>query len=214
MKKIITTVSAMTLSMQPGAAQASGKPVEAFNTEDLQFIYADEETFKGSGFLNLSVEKSVSLSNDLDGSGDVTLGDELQYSIQVINLDQVEASGVMLQDFLTSKIDLNLGTVAITQGFVISGNQFGDSTDVVSIDFGTIAPNWFALANFDVTVVDLEPGLNVIVNSAEVFGPSGSFFVSDDPSTPGLDPTMIEAYGDFPDLIFENGFDFGASGSF
>ena len=70
------------------------------------------------------------------------------------------------------------------------------------------------LANFDVTVNNLQPGLNVIVNSAEVYGPSGAFFVSDDPNTSVPDPTMIDAYGALPDLIFSQGFEFSGSGGF
>ncbi len=117
-------------------------------------------------------------------------------------------------DFLENKIELNLGTVTVSQGNVVSGNNMGDDTGLVNIELGTIAPNWFALVNFDVTVTDLIPGINVISNSAEVYGPSGSFFISDDPTTSVFDPTMIDAYGALPDLIFENSFDFAGSGGF
>ncbi len=214
MKKIITTVSAMTLTAPSGATKESQPVVQDNYLEDLEFIYASEESFKGSGFIDLSVEKTVLLTHDADNSGDITVGDKLKYTIQVHNLDDVEASGVSLLDFLESKIELNLGTVAVTQGVVISGNDFMDDTDVVYLDFGTIASNWFALVNFDVTVTNLEPGLNVISNSAEAYGPSGSFFLSDDPTTPGYDPTMVDAYGAYPDLIFTDGFEFRGSGGF
>ncbi|MCB1581991.1 MAG: hypothetical protein R3E90_05830 [Marinicella sp.] len=214
MKKIITTVSAITLTAPSGADKATQTASYDNYLEDLEFVYANEESFKGSGFIDLSVEKTVLLAHDADNSGDITVGDELKYTVQVHNLDNVAASGVSLLDFLESKIELNLGTVAISQGAVISGNDFGDDTDVVYVDFGTIAANWFALVNFDVTVTNLQPGLNIISNSAEVFGPSGSFFISDDPSTPGFDPTMVDAYGAYPDLIFDNGFDFRGSGGF
>ena len=214
MKKIITTVSAMTLTFQSGASSEVKDTSDAISLDELEFIYADEESFKGSGFVDLSVEKSVLLSGDNDNSGDITLGDELKYTITVTNLDQVEASGVALIDYLESKIELNLGTVAVTQGSVISGNHFFDDPSFVYVELGTIAPEWFALINFDVTVTQLEPGLNVITNSAEVYGPSGSFFISDDPSTPTFDPTMVDAYGAYPDLIFANGFEFQGSGGF
>lgn len=213
MKKTITTISAMTLTVPSGAAKEA-QSISDNHLEDLEYVYADEQSFKGSGYVDLSVEKTVLFADDADNSGDITAGDQLKYTIQVHNLDVVEASGVSLLDFLDSKIELNLGTVAVSQGLVISGNNFLDDTDVVYLDFGTIAPNWFALVNFDVTVTNLEPGLNVISNSAEVYGPSGSFFISDDPTTPGFDPTMIDAYGACPDLIFENGFDFRSSGGF
>ncbi len=214
MKKIITTVSAMTLTIPSGSSTAADSSYEPITTEDIELIYAEGENFKGSGFIDLDVQKTVLLSYDADGSGDVTLGDELKYSVLVTNLDSVEASDVVLLDFLESKIELNLGTVAITQGFVVSGNGMSDDSSLVHVDFGNIAPNWFALVDFDVTVTDLRPGYNLIENSAEVYGPSGSFFVSDDPTTPLFDPTQIDAYGAYPDLIFEGGFEFNGSGGF
>ncbi len=214
MKKIITTVSAMAVTIPSGSTEAADNGFDNISKEDIELIYAEGENFKGSGFVDLDVQKTVFLSYDADGSGDVTLGDELKYSVQVINLDSVEARDVVLLDFLESKIDLNLGTVAITQGVVVSGNGMSDDLDYVHVDFGTIAPNWFALVDFNVTVTDLQPGLNVIENSAEVFGPSGSFFISDDPTTPMFDPTRIDAIGFQPDLIFEDGYEFNGSGGF
>lgn len=214
MKKIITTVSAMTLTLPSGVSQSSEVEIESVVQNDMKVLYASEEEFKGSGFIDLSVEKTVLWSSDNDGSGDVTLGDELKYSVKVINLSDIDAENVQMFDLLDSKIQLNLGTVAITQGIVNSGNDFFDHLNFVDVDLGNIAANWFALVDFDVTITDLEPGINVVTNSAEVYGPSGSFFLSDDPGTPLFDPTRINAYGAFPDLIFANGFEFRASGAF
>ncbi len=215
MKKVITTVSAMTLTIPAGANSTKATDIiEPLSHDDFKVLYNDESMFKGSGFIDLDVQKTVYLINDADNSGNVTLGDELQYTVQVTNLNTDAVSDVALLDFLDSKIELNVGTVAVTQGFVVTGNNFNDPTDVVFLEFGTIAPEWFALVNFNVNVVDLEPGVNVITNSAEVFGPSGSFFVSDDPTTPQFDPTRIEAIGARADIIFENGFDFRVSGGF
>ena len=214
MKKIITTISAMTLTVPVGATESNISNVETVNLDDLNVLYANEENFKGSGFIDLRVEKTVLWTNDTDDSGDVTLGDELRYTINVFNLEDVDAEHVQLFDLLDSKIQLNLGTVAITQGIVNSGNNFNDPQNYVDVEFGTIAANWYALVEFDVTITDLEPGINVISNSAEVYGPAGSFFISDDPGTPKQDPTRINAYGAYPDLIFTDGFEFSGSGGF
>lgn len=214
MKKIITTVSAMTLTLPSGAAKAADLTVDPISRDDLEMLSAEEATFKGSGFVDLDVQKTVLLSYDADGSGDISLGDELKYTIQVTNLSGAEVSNVELLDYLDSRIELNLGTVAITQGLVMSGNGFLDDPGFVYLNFGTIAPNWFALVDFDVTITDLMPGINVIENSAEVFGPSGSFFISDDPTTPIFDSTDVNAFGAMPDAIFQNGFEFRGSGGF
>ena len=172
MKKVITTVSAMTLTIPAGATDSNETDVlEPLDQDDLKMIYADENLFKGSGFIDLDVDKTVFLINDADGSGNVTLGDELQYTVQVTNLNQNEVPDVVLLDFLESKIELNLGTVAVTQGFVVSGNNFNDATDLVYLEFGDIAPNWFALVNFNVTVTNLEPGVNIIHQLGRSFWP-------------------------------------------
>ena len=214
MKKIITTVSAMTLTVPSGTSTANQNNTASVGPDDTKVLYASEESFKGSGFVNLQVEKTVIWSSDNDNSGDVTLGDELTYTVRVINLEAFEAEDIQLFDLLDSKIQLNLGTVAITQGIVSTGNGISDPTNFIDVRFGNIAPNWFALADFDVTISNLEPGVNIISNSAEVYGPSGSFFISDDPSTPLFDPTQINAYGALPDLIYANGFEFKGSGGF
>ncbi len=214
MKKIITTISAMSLTLPSGAKNMDEDIAEFITQDDMKVLYASEESFKGSGFIDLTVEKTVLWSRDSDNSGDVTLGDELKYTVKVINLDGFEAANIQLFDLLDSKINLNLGTVAVTQGIVTSGNDFSDPLNVVDVEFGNIAPNWFAQAEFDVTITSLEPGVNVINNSAEVYGPSGSFFISDDPNTPSLDPTRINAYGAIPDIIYANGFEFQGSGAF
>lgn len=212
MKKMITTMSAMTLAMQANDSNAA-EP-KGYSQAELETLYADEVGFRGSGFVDLSVDKSVQLVFDADDSDNVTSGDTLAYRIQVNNDSPFDVSNVTLYDLLESKISLNLGTVSTTGGSVINGNDFNDSDDVVAVDIETIPAGWFSLVNFEVTVGALQPGLNVITNAAEVFGPSGSFFISDDPETTLFDPTMIDAYGAFPDLIFNQGFEAPVSGGF
>ncbi len=214
MKKIITAVSAITIAVPASSSNSAEDNIVEFDDNEMKFLYANEESFKGSGFIDLRVEKTVLWAGDNDNSGDVSLGDTLKYSVRVINLENVDAENVQMFDLLDSKIQLDLGTVAVTQGIVISGNDSFDSAQFVNVNLGNIAANWFALIDFDVTITNLDPGMNVISNTAEVFGPSGSFFISDDPTTDLFDPTLINAFGAPQDVIFTNGFEFQASGSF
>lgn len=207
MKKIITTVSAMTLTIPAGHSQADDNSTVTMQHNGAEYNNSNEGLFQGSGFVDLTVYKTVEFTADNDSSGDITLGDELRYTVEVINTESSSVSGVVMLDFLEPQIELNLGSVAVTQGAVLNGNLIMDDPGFVYVDFGTIAPNWFTLVNFDVTVIDLEPGLNVISNSAEVYGPSGTFFLSDDPTTSDFDSTDVDAYGALPDMIFANGFD-------
>ncbi len=205
-------MSAMTLTMQANDSQSS--ELTSYSPEELEVIYADEVGFRGSGFVDLSVDKSVVLSLDADHSGTVTSGDTLTYRIQINNDTFGDVAGVTLYDLLEPKISLKLGTVTTTGGTVINGNSPGDFNDLINVHVDPIPAGWFSVVKFEVTVGALEPGLNVITNAAEVFGPSGSFFISDDPNTSLFDPTMIDAYGATPDLIFNGGFDTGVSGGF
>ena len=194
MKKIITTLSAMTLTMQAGSIKSETIDFTPVTLEDLEVIYTDDASFKASGFINLQVEKTVHLARDTDGSGTVTLGDELYYYIRVLNLNSTIAHGIVLKDPLHSSLELIRGSVGITQGTVDSGNGPYDPLNGVKINFGDI--NYEAKAEFFVTIVNLNPGNNVIWNSAYVYDQTGSYnFISDDPTTPTVDPTMIDACG-------------------
>ncbi|MFC3194948.1 DUF11 domain-containing protein [Marinicella sediminis] len=214
MKKIITTVSAMTLTIPAGQTQADDNSPAPIMQNSAEWVYANDSHFRGSGFVDITANKSVFLSADNDNSGDITLGDELHYTVEVINNETSSVSGMFVLDVLPSELELNLGTVGVTQGLVINGNMAGDSQDFVYVNLGSIAPEWFAFVEFDVTVTELDPGLNIISNQAEIYGPSGSFFLSDDPSTAGFDSTDVEAFGDLPNLIFADGFDRPPSGGF
>lgn len=215
MKKVITTMSALSLTVPSENANATD--IDQLTQDELTVVYGEDSSFKGSGFVDLSVTKTVMLTNNQDLDGVVTAGDQLTYHIMIENMDAQNAvDGVFVVDVIDSKTDLILGTVSSTLGQVQNGNLPGDSNDLLTVDIPTIPADWFAIINFDVLVGELDDGPQVISNSAEVYGPSGSFFLSDDPNTSVFDPTMIDAQGPTPELIFQNGFDRvgGPSGGF
>lgn len=215
MKKVITTMSAMTIVAQINAAQAEEQGYAQSPVHDSEIKYADEDSFKGSGFVDLSVEKSVILLADNDNSGTATEGDILEYRIEINNLSTtVDANNLYLLDQLESRLSLNIGSVITSDGIVITGNNPNDG-NLVEVSINSLPAGWYSVVNFEAELVNLDPGINVVYNEAIVFGPQSTIYYSDDPSTPEPDdPTLIDAYGDYPDLIFADGFEGSASGGF
>lgn len=215
MKKVITTMSAMTIAAQFNGAQAEPSEQTQSLNYDLNVGYIDENNFQGSGFVDLSVEKTVELLADNDASGTVTAGDTLAYRIVINNNENFSLNNIYLYDYLETKLSLNVGTVVTTDGTVVYGNGNSDNNYQIEVDIGFIAAGWYSAVEFEAEVVNLSPGHNVVFNEAVVYGPPGSPFFSDDPNTSEPDdPTLIDAYGAYPDLIFDNGFEGSASGGF
>lgn len=208
MKKVITTMSAMTIAAQFNGAQAEQQEQSQSLYSDSKMKYADDNNFKGSGYVDLSVEKTVTLLADNDDSGTVTEGDTLAYRIKIINNDAYDVYDIRLLDLMEHKLSLNVGTVSTSNGEVYYGNNPFDGDDAADVAIDYIPAVWFAVVNFEANVVNLSPGINVVENYAEVVhNPSNSYFYSDDPNTPVFDPTLIDANGAYPDLIFDNGFE-------
>lgn len=215
MKKVITTMSAMTIAAQFNGAQAEQQEQVQPLYSDLEVKYSDENSFKGSGFVDISVEKTVTLLADNDGSGTVTAGDTLAYRIQVNNNENFDVNGVYLIDFFEGKLSLNVGTVSTTNGYVVYGNNPYDVDYLVEVDIDSVSAGWFSVVNFEAEVVDLSLGHNIIYNQAVVYDSLGVPHNSDDPTTSEPDdPTLIDAYGTYPDLIFDDGFEVPVSGGF
>jgi uncharacterized repeat protein (TIGR01451 family) len=215
MKKVITTMSAMTIAAQFNGAQAEQPKQSQLVYNDLKVGYSGENNFQGSGFVDLSVEKTVTLLADNDASGTVTEGDTLEYRIEIINAENFDVNNVYVYDYLEQELRLNVGTVTTTNGTVVYGNNQNNNEWQIEVDIDYIPAGWYSMVKFEAEVVNLNPGHNVVFNEAAVFGPPGSPFFSDDPTTSQPDdPTLIDAYGAYPDLIFDDGFEGSASGGF
>lgn len=215
MKKVITTMSAITIAAQFNGAQAEQTEQSQPVYNDLQVDYAGENNFQGSGFLDLTVGKTVELIADNDASGTVTTGDTLAYRIEVSNNESFGVNNVYLYDYLETKLSLNVGSVLTSDGTVVYGNNQNDNEWQIEVDIDFIPGGYYAVVEFEAEVVNLSPGHNVIYNEAVVYGIPGSPYFSDDPTTNEPDdPTLIDAYGAYPDLIFDDGFEGSASGGF
>jgi uncharacterized repeat protein (TIGR01451 family) len=130
-------------------------------------------------------------ANDLDGSGSLSPGDTLVYTIVVTNTGNADALAVVLTDTPGARTTLIAGSVTTTQGTVTSGNAAGATS--VTVDLGTlVATSGQATVSFTVRLDSPFPaGVTTIANQATVRGSNFTDVVSDDPATtPAGDPTV------------------------
>lgn len=160
----------------------TGPDVTDTDTADVTVLPA------GAPFVE-AVKDSV-LSADNDGSGSVTAGDNLLYTIVLSNIGDVDALDVVLDDVPDANTTLVVGTVTTSLGAVVVGNTAGDSA--VSVDIGTLAALvGEATVTFEVQIDDpVPPGVTEIVNQGVASGSNFEDVPTDDPnSSPDDDPT-------------------------
>lgn len=186
MKKIVTAVSAMTLTLQANDSLSKQLDDKKLNIE------SSNKSISAGGAELLFI-KSVALTNDADNSSSVTFGDTLTYSIDIVNRETFNASGVFLSDTLSSRTTLDNNSVTTTQGAVTTGSSPGDVS--LEIDLGTVQGRSVVEISFDVVVNDNAFG--PITNQATLTSLNFPTQLSDDPNTivPN-DPTEIQVMGD------------------
>lgn len=173
-----------------GAVTATNAPIVA--TDDpMTADPADPTVTTVTSNPLLRVSKRAQLTADADGDGLPSPGDTLTYSIDVQNVGNGAATGVVLTDAPDTLSALVAGSVRTTLGTVDTGNAAGDPT--VSVSLGTI-PGGGALAtvSFDVQIANpLPAGTTVVANQASVRGDNVPSQVSDDPTTASQDDSTI-----------------------
>ena len=186
MKKIVTAVSAMTLTLQANDSLC-------MQLDDKKLTNESSNKSISAGGADLLVIKSVALSDDADNSSNVTFGDTLTYSIDVVNTETFNASGVVLSDTLSSRTTLDNDSVTTSQGVVTTGSSPGDTS--LAIDLGTIQGRSVVEISFDAIVAVNSFG--PITNQATLTSLNFPTQLSDDPNTIALnDPTEILLMGE------------------
>ncbi len=130
-------------------------------------------------------------TQDLDGSGDLSPGDLLDYTITVTNISAGDALDVVFNDTPDANTTLLVGSVTTTQGTVDIGNTAGDSAIQVSI--GTLAGGNGATISYGVVINDPLPAVvTTIVNQGRVSGSNFTDVLSDDPVTVAVSDATID----------------------
>jgi len=127
---------------------------------------------------------------DNDGDGLVDPGDTLQYSLTLLNIGSAVAEDVILDDSIPAGTSLVPGSVATSQGIVIS-------EDPVSVNISDIDPGDLVTVVFRVTVDLATPAGTIIPNQATASGGNFPDEPSDDNGNDGdgLNPTLTPVDG-------------------
>jgi uncharacterized repeat protein (TIGR01451 family) len=179
----------------------SGSNFANLVTDDPDTPAADDPTvdrvvIAGGGTIppgSLPATKTSALQADADGSGTITPGDTLRYTVVLTNSSSDDASDVTLDDTPDANTALVVGSVTTTQGAVVSGNGGGDTS--VSVAVGTLAAGGGSVTiEFDVTIDGpLPTGVTEVSNQGTVSGSNFANLVTDDPSTPATDDPTVDA---------------------
>ncbi len=132
----------------------------------------------------IEAAKIDTLLIDADGSGDVSPGDTLSYTVTIDNTGNTEATGVVFTDPIPAYTTVVAGSVATSQGTV-------DSEDPVQVTVGTIAAGGSVTISFHVLIDNpLASGVTEISNQGTVSSNEVPNEPTNDPDTaPDDDPT-------------------------
>jgi uncharacterized repeat protein (TIGR01451 family) len=133
----------------------------------------------------LDLTKRDTLLLDADGNGAASAGDTLRYTIDIINIGSVSATGTSYDDTPDPNTTLVPGSVTTSQGTVTSGNA---GAPPVTVDIGAIPPGAQVTISYDVRVNSpLPAGVSEVVNQGTLTGENVPGIRSDDPDTPASD---------------------------
>lgn len=136
---------------------------------------------------DLEVYKRACHCNDADGNGFPSPGDNLTYTITILNDGNQEARDVVFADTPDPNTTLVIPTVSSSQGSIIVGNTAGDSSIV--IDIGTVAPGGQVEISF--TVLIENGAFSQVANQGTATGSNFDDEPSDDPGTPANDDPTV-----------------------
>ena len=159
--------------------------------------YCDDTSAAIIATANAAVDakKTVALVNDIDGSGDVTSGDVLEYTILITNGDR-GVSGSVFTDVIPENTtyepgSITLNSVSMTDALDADQADFGQtSANSVTVKIGNMGPGSSAVITFRVRVNEYTPAGVIITNQG---------LVDTDQSVPEpTDEDGIDANGDQP----------------
>lgn len=136
---------------------------------------------------DLEVYKRACHCNDADGDGFPSPGDNLTYTITILNDGNREARDVVFTDTPDPNTTLVIPTVATSQGSIITGNTAGDTS--IEIDIGTVAAGGQVEISFTVLIED--GAFTQVANQGTTTGSNFDDEPSDDPDTPANDDPTV-----------------------
>lgn len=178
------TVTVLSNRVVIGDDGANGEDPTPANNEATETTPV-EHTEEGEGAL-LELTLTDLLAFDADESSGASAGDTLGYVVRVTNVGDEEAREVVFTVSPDPNTGLLDGSVATSQGSVVTGNTAGDSE--VAVELGALAPGAGADVSFEVGVAqELPPEVTEIVIQGTGVAGNAPEEPSDDPETPADD---------------------------
>jgi uncharacterized repeat protein (TIGR01451 family) len=161
----------------------SSKQVPTVPTDDPSTPTAGDPTVTSITPTPLIIaDKMTCLCIDADHDGVASPGDGLLYRIAISNKGNVAATSVVFRDVPDANTTLNAGTVKVSAGTIITGNQTGDAE--VLVDIGNLPPGETINVQFYVKIHDpLATGVTQIANQGTVNSNELPPLVTNDPET-------------------------------
>ena len=140
----------------------------------------------------LYAEKYVALANDADGSGSVTQGDRMRYTVVLSNVGSAALGNVAFSDTIPAGLAYVPASAVASAG---SASVAGQALDWTGI--GSLAPGAFAQLRFDVTVGSVAGSTQAYVNQGTATSTQTGPVPTDGNGDPvdGNQPTRFEAVG-------------------
>ncbi len=146
----VTNAASLTWASLPGATGEADNgrtgPLDGADTLN-DYVSTSEADVTPSTDAFLYPVKTVTLSNDVAGNGQVDPGDTLTYSITLTNQGAITATDVVFTD----PIPVNTSYVGSSLTSIPQGTP-DDSADPLRVDIGDMAPGATVTIGFDVTV--------------------------------------------------------------
>jgi large repetitive protein len=135
----------------------------------------------------LTLEKVYEHARDVDQDRTVSPGDEITYTLTVKNIGTVTAQQVVIEDAVDANTSLITDSVKNTLGTVVVNKA------VLKVTLDSLATQEVVRVDFRVTIGKPFPvGVVRIENEATVVAKDFAGIFSDDPTTPGKDPTFTD----------------------
>jgi uncharacterized repeat protein (TIGR01451 family) len=131
--------------------------------------------------------KSGSLFVDADENGIVTPGDTLKYQVHLHNACQIDINGVVYTDKPDPNTHLVVGSVQVTTGTVIIGNNPGDTS--IRVDIGSMSPAENVDISYLAVIANPFPKGVITVTNQGIVSTTIGTVPTNDPNHPG--PTVI-----------------------
>ena len=150
---------------------SNSSEVDGFQASSISAIAENADASNGAP--NVVVNEYWTLTNDVDGDGNVDPGDTVRYDFSLLNQGSVTATGVDLQQTIPDNTTLVVNSGIVSQGSIVS-------TEPYDANVGSVLPGNSVTGSFSVVVDDAVADDTVVSSQLTVSGTNFTTTTSDD----------------------------------